>query len=342
MTESHTSMQTVSALPDARWRRFLAASPDANIFHTPEMFQVFEATDHHRPELWAVQDATGEVAALFTPVQVSVLGGPSAYLTTRSVGYGGFATVGGARGERALEVLLETYGRDVSRRPVFTESRNLAGLDALQPILASRGWVYEDHLNYLIDLTQSTDDLWKGIRSNARRNIRNARKAGVTVDVVQSPEDVPAVYEILRAVYRRLQVPLPSLQLFTTAFEVLSGAGMLDIVRARLDDGTMIGALFLLSHDGVATYWYTGALREHSKLRPSDLMVWRALEIAAERGAHTFDFGGAGKPDEEYGVRDFKAKFGGELVNFGRNVSVHSQSRRRISETGYELVRRFF
>jgi lipid II:glycine glycyltransferase (peptidoglycan interpeptide bridge formation enzyme) len=27
---------------------------------------------------------------------------------------------------------------------------------------------------------------------------------------------------------------------------------------------------------------------------------------------------GAGKPDEGYGVRDFKAKFGGELVEHGR------------------------
>ena len=27
---------------------------------------------------------------------------------------------------------------------------------------------------------------------------------------------------------------------------------------------------------------------------------------------------GAGSPDENYGVRDFKARFGGELVEYGR------------------------
>ena len=27
---------------------------------------------------------------------------------------------------------------------------------------------------------------------------------------------------------------------------------------------------------------------------------------------------GAGSPDSEYGVRDFKSKFGGELVEYGR------------------------
>ncbi|MDH3682715.1 MAG: GNAT family N-acetyltransferase, partial [Acidimicrobiia bacterium] len=281
MTESHAPMEVVSSLSDAQWRQFLAASPDSNIFHTPEMFQVFDATDLHEPELWAVLDADGDVAALFTPVQVSVFGGPSAYLTTRSVAYGGLASIGGTRGERAVEVLLETYRRKVGRRPVFTESRNLTDAASLQPTLARHRWVYEDHLNILIDLTQSADDLWRGIKSNARRNIRNATKSGVTVDAVQSPDDIPAVYEIIRTVYQRLRVPLPPLQLFTAAFEVLSGADMLDVVRARLDDGTVIGALCLLAHDGVVTYWYTGALREYSKLRASDLMVWRALEIAA-------------------------------------------------------------
>ena len=34
-------------------------------------------------------------------------------------------------------------------------------------------------------------------------------------------------------------------------------------------------------------------------------------------------FGGAGKPDKPYGVRDYKLKFGGQLVNWGRFEKVH-------------------
>jgi hypothetical protein len=54
-----------------------------------------------------------------------------------------------------------------------------------------------------------------------------------------------------------------------------------------------------------------------------------------------FDFGGGGRADEEYGVRDFKAKFGGELVNYGRNVCVHGPVRLALSRAGYRLTRRF-
>lgn len=40
-------------------------------------------------------------------------------------------------------------------------------------------------------------------------------------------------------------------------------------------------------------------------------------------------------------MRDFKAKFGGDLVNFGRNICVHAPLRLKFSVTGYQLVRRF-
>ena len=73
---------------------------------------------------------------------------------------------------------------------------------------------------------------------------------------------------------------------------------------------------------------------------PPDLpLVWHALELGNRSGYRLFDFGGAGRPDEAYGVRDFKAKFGGELVNYGRNVRVHAPLRMQLSRMGYQLVR---
>jgi lipid II:glycine glycyltransferase (peptidoglycan interpeptide bridge formation enzyme) len=70
--------------------------------------------------------------------------------------------------------------------------------------------------------------------------------------------------------------------------------------------------------------------------------MWHLLEWGANSEQYrVYDFGGAGKPDEEYGVRDFKAKFGGDLVNFGRNIFVHQPSLLKVSKLGYELYQRF-
>jgi lipid II:glycine glycyltransferase (peptidoglycan interpeptide bridge formation enzyme) len=105
-------------------------------------------------------------------------------------------------------------------------------------------------------------------------------------------------------------------------------------------DGASVGALTLLLHKRVALYWYTGISRQHSAFRPADLLVWRSFELAHELGIRTFDFGGAGIPRKDYGVRDFKAKFGGELVNFGRNTHIHAPLRFKLGQVGYKVWRR--
>jgi lipid II:glycine glycyltransferase (peptidoglycan interpeptide bridge formation enzyme) len=97
----------------------------------------------------------------------------------------------------------------------------------------------------------------------------------------------------------------------------------------------------LLFHKRVVTYWYTGTSREHATLRAGDLLVWKAIEIGRASGCRVLDLGGAGRPDEPYGVRDFKAKYGGVLVDHGRDVLTSASFRMRIATMGYALGRRF-
>jgi len=165
-------------------------------------------------------------------------------------------------------------------------------------------------------------------------------REGVVVEEATDPAQVPAAYAILRGVYRRLQVPLADQALFQAAFDILQPAGLFKIILARVE-GKAVGVMTLLLHAGVIIYWYTGVDKAYSAYRANDLLVWHALEWGSRNGYHTFDFGGAGKPGEEYGVRDFKAKFGGELVSYGRYQCVHSPRLLHLSERGYGVLRRF-
>lgn len=70
--------------------------------------------------------------------------------------------------------------------------------------------------------------------------------------------------------------------------------------------------------------------------------MWHVLNWGATHGMAVYDFGGAGRPDEEYGVREFKAKFGGELVSFGRNRLVHAPTLLQLSTIGYGLYRSIY
>lgn len=333
-------MEIVRKLEERLWQEFVQNHPDSQIFHTPEMFQVFARTEGYKPTLWAAVENDGRILALLLPVEITLMRGPARRFTSRAVVYGSVLCADGDSSRQALEALLKAYRREVKSSLLFTELRNLSDLTDLQPALNNSGFIHEEHLNYLLDLERTPEEIWQSIRSNARRNINKARKSEVVIEPVNCAEQVSVAYELLRDTYQRLQVPLAHSSLFQSAFEILSPAGRLRMLVAKLHD-TPIGVMTLLLHKGIVYYWYTGIRREYASYRPNDLLVWHALEWGSLHGFSVFDFGGAGKPDEEYGVRDFKAKFSGQLVNYGRNVCVHSPLVLKASTTIYQWVRRF-
>jgi serine/alanine adding enzyme len=104
-------MDIIRQLDEVPWREFVDNHPQSQIFHTPEMFQVFRRTKGHHPELWAAtQD--GRVMALLLPVRVTLMGGLLRPFTTRAVVYGSVLCAPGPGGREALEMLLQTYRRE--------------------------------------------------------------------------------------------------------------------------------------------------------------------------------------------------------------------------------------
>jgi serine/alanine adding enzyme len=335
-----TEFHITQDLDESLWRAFIARHPAGNIFHTPEMLQVFARTKGYEPSLWAAVDRSHRPLALLLPVQITLMGGLLRRFTTRAVVYGSVLHAPGSEGREALRMLLRAYKREIKGGVLFTELRNLSDLSDLQPVLNECDFAYEEHLNFLIDLTKPKEEIWQSIRSNARRNVRKARKLQVAIEEVDDPHRIPEIYRLLKKVYERIQVPLADVSFFHSAFEILYPQDMMKILVAKAED-TDIGALTLLLYKGIVYYWYTGTLREYASYRAGDLLVWHTLEWGSQNGFRVLDFGGAGRPDEEYGVRDFKAKFGGRLVNYGRNVYVHAPLTLKASKAVYQAARRF-
>jgi serine/alanine adding enzyme len=333
-------MRVVRSLDVEQWATFVDQHPNGSIFHTPGMHRVFTKTRHCRPAVWATLGGDGEIRALMTPVAIQTLGGPLRAMTSRVVAFGGTLVSRGPCEREALEALLRTYQRASGRTALFTEVRNLAAVDHLAPSLHACGFRHENHLNFLVDLAPSEEQIWRRVAPSARRNVRKARRLGVAIEEVVSPSGIAAGYEVLRHVYHRLRVPLPDRSLFQSAYWILGPLGQFKLLLANLA-GRPIGALTLLSYRSVVYYWYTGILREYARYRAGDLLAWHAIQSARAQGYETFDFGGAGRPNEPYGVRDFKAKYGGELVDFGRHVWTPAPLRLRMALVAYAMFRRF-
>ena len=102
-----------------------------------------------------------------------------------------------------------------------------------------------------------------------------------------------------------------------------------------------IGTRLVLTYNGVVYDWYTGAFKKFLRLYPNDLLVWQILRWGSEHGFRTFDFGGGGTPDDaNAGWVQFKQRFGGIMVNYGRYTKIHQSRKLWFAEKAFALYRK--
>ncbi len=335
------SISVVTTVPVDEWRQFVDQNPMGNIFHTPEMFAVFHNTKGYQPDLWAARGNDRQLLALFLPVRISVKNGPLRALTTHAVAYGSILCDQRDEAKEALRSLLHAYQKESGSRSIYTELRNCAQMTEYQPLLAQMHFDYEDHLNYIISLDGSPDAVFKNIGKRTQRNIRRGVNQGrVTIEEVNDRAGIETSYELLCRTYHLAQVPLADRSLFEAAYDQLHSKGMVRVTLARVESAPVATSFELLYKDTIYG-WYGGMDRAYSSYNPNELLMWDILRWGSEQGYKYYDFGGAGKPNEEYGVRDFKAKFGGALVCHGRNKWVSRPLVFSFTKRFYQVYRRF-
>ncbi len=333
------SIRIVHSISEDIWRGFVASREESTIFHTPEMFEVFARTKGHRPQLRAATDGD-HVLALLLPVQIAIGGRILRFLTTRSVSYGSVLYEPTTEGVEGLALLLRNYIGEIEWNVLFTELRNLSDLTEIQPELLDHGFSYQDHLNYLIALDRPLNEILLEIGRRTRKQIRHGIRSGdVVIQEATTREQIEICYQLLKRTYTSARIPLADRSLFTAAFDVLAPIGKVKFPMAWVGDSCVAASVELVYRDTIYG-WYGGVDRRYVSYTPNELLMWHILKWGAESGYRTYDFGGAGKPDEKYGVRTFKAKFGGRLVCFGRNVCDHAPWRLAVSKSGYSLYQR--
>jgi len=329
-------MEIVNQLDHCMWKDFVENHPKGNIFHTPEMFEVYNRGKGYHPSLWAIVEGD-RILALHLPVQITLIGGPFRYLTTRDVDFGGVLVEDSEQGRRGLMVLLQEYNRRIPGMPLFTELRNFADQCYIMQALEKYGYTFEDHLDYLLDLRRDSDKILQSFTKSTRNRIRKILRDGnMIVKEVTDINTLPLFYEQLKKTFRAVRVPLADFSLFEAAFNILRPKNMAYFAIAYVN-GTPAAAQVSIIFKDIVFGWYNGIDRAFKYC--NDFLIWDVIKWGADCGYDVLDFGGAGKPGEDYGVRDFKSKFNGELVNFGRNTRVNAPIRMKVCETAYQLAR---
>ena len=187
------------------------------------------------------------------------------------------------------------------------------------------GFGYQPHYDVIVD-TSSIEEVNGRLDRNRKRNIKKALDNGIVVEENPSADDVKRLYSMLVDLYAtKVKTPLFPFEFF----EKLSTNSACRIFVGKNADGAVLGGLVCVVLQGRAVYAWMACGDDYNfkSLFPSVMVNYSGIRYAAENGFPRFDFMGAGKPDDGgYGVRDFKLKFGGELVEFGRFVYVCNTS----------------
>ena len=308
---------------------FVFAHPHANFFQSTYYHSVCQNSNKIESNYIVAYNQNIIVGILFVVTQYQFNLPVLKFLSSRNLIWGGPLV---QNNDIEITEKLYIYYNKAFSNVIYTQIRNLVDTSYCMPLLKKNGFDYEPHLNILINLEAPIEELWKGVHSKRRNEIRRATKEGTTFAAKNDLASLIASHEILKEVYNRAKLPLPDLRYFEELF--LNNS--LKIFTA-LHNEKIIGCMLCIAYKDILFDYYAGAYSKFYDKYPNDLLPWEVFKWAKEQGYKTFDFGGAGKPDIPYGVRDYKMKFGGELVNFGRYEKIYYPALFKIVSFGFKI-----
>lgn len=233
--------------------------------------------------------------------------------------------------------LLERCKSGLKGKCIYFETRNFEDYDKYKETFQNVGFVYEPHYNFMIRF-DSESDYFSNFSQNHKRSIKSALRDGVIINDIPSKEEIHKFYSVLSDLYeKKVKTPLfPE-----SFFQELAVIGKLITVSDNCNK--IIGGIAMATSAGDTCYeWFVcGNDTNYKKLHPSTIATYAGIKYAYENGYKAFDMMGAGAPgDGGYGVRDFKAKFGGELVEYGRFKCILNRPLYYIGVLGVKILKK--
>ena len=319
-----------------KWSNFVNNHPHGNIFQTPEIYEVYQNTKNYEPVFLAVVNGKGEVAGTLLAViqkeYSSVLGN----FTARSIIHGGPLIKDDD--PAVLDFILKEYDKIIKKKAIYSQFRNFWDWGEKKTIFHKHGNEYLEHLNFIVDC-QNTDHINKRFSKSKLRQIKKSKKEGAKIIEPQNIEQVSQFYDVLKHLYKKkVKKPLPDWSLFEK-FYYRKDIGRYFLIEYK---SQIIGGIMCPFFNKKVIYeWFVCGLDgKYKGIYPSVLATWAAIDYANLNNIDVFDFMGAGKPDQDYGVRDFKSKFGGQLVNYGRYEKVHKPLLMQFGKFGLKMWQR--
>jgi len=304
---------TFSKIDRTQWEELVVQSPTASFFQTPECYEFYSTFSFLTPFVFGVTE-NDKLAGILSGYVTSDGNIIKQYLSRRAIVGGGVLLDTGIS-EKALKLLLTTATEALKRKAIYLEIRNYTNYSKYKTTFDAEGFTYTPHLNFHVS-TPNVEMALKNLSTTRRREIKLSVKAGAVWSETTDLNDIRTYYAILHDLYKnKVKTPLFPIEFFETLAQ--QSFGKLFIIK--VENKIIGGSVCVVLPDSIMYEWFVCGLDGQIKnVYPSTIATWAAIEYAATNDIGCFDMMGAGKPDDGYGVREFKSKFGGELVENGR------------------------
>ncbi len=187
----------------------------------------------------------------------------------------------------------------------------------LEGVCSAEGFSRRDLATFVIDLTAPPEKIWKRIHRTARRNVNQAEEHGLVIEEATSDDDIRSFHAL-----RSERGAAPGEPRFPEDHYLQGCRRLIQSSQGRLlvarQGGRLLAGSLLLCHGGFAAHHQHAACPEGRQLRAGDLLLWHSLLAMKDAGCSRYDMVTvevAPPPgSREAGIRDFKQKWGGELV----------------------------
>jgi len=321
---------------------FVYNNPNTSIFQTLDIAEVYKRNKACTPLiLVAINEDTDDIVASLLAKILDEKPGFLSSFSRHSTIRGGPIFVDNKDGIAAVSLLLQHYNEIVKKESLYSRIYPLNDTPQIIPCFKESGYEYGGWKNYLINLNKSVEEIRRDIHKPRRKNINRAMSRGVKIEEITEKDLIPIFYDLLAETYTIRGTPLEDISFFEGVFDILVPKNMAKFFMAKYN-GEYIATRLVLTYKGVIYDWHAGSYKKFLSLYPNDLLVWHILKWGSENGFHTFDFGGAGEPNDTSGWVEFKRRFGGKLVNYGRYTKTHQPKKLWFSMKMFEIYRKLF
>lgn len=288
----------VDPIADPRWTELIARDPRASVFHSPGWLKALRDTYDFEPVALTTSTPSELIAngLLFCEVKSWVTGNRLVSLPfsdhcepllRAGEDPGELATVAGADQWRYVEL-----------RPVDAAPVTGAGRSGFQG--AEKFWLHR------LDLSPTAEEIFHRFHNDCvRRKIRKAEKERVLYEEGNSPALLETFYQLLLRTRRRHRLPPQPKSWFRNLSKFLPESIKF---RVASKDGQPIASILTFSYKNKLMYKYGCSDERYHKLGGMQLLLWRAIQEAKDKGFCEFDLGRC--EWENVGLRMFKDRWG--------------------------------